>query len=155
LEYIEVYISERRKQANNMRLKMIAQTSGSIFAPTPKFSFKCQSTWEHAVFIIQSGRMRFLTAVNITWAYRYPWQLNALVKTFERLPSQIRLAALSYGHWLLFTGFGLWSALLDTTAVATPLSWSRRRRGKEVALLEQAWAKKMRRAFLNEELSEL
>ena len=42
--------------------------------------------------------MRFLTAVNITWAYRYPWQLNALVKTFERFPSQIRLAALLYGH---------------------------------------------------------
>jgi len=38
----------------------------------------------------------------------------------------------------LFTGFGLWPVLLDTTAVTPPLSWSSRRRGKKVARLEQA-----------------
>ena len=35
--------------------------------------------------------------------------------------------------------------------MAPPLSWSSRRKGKEVAMLEQ----KKGRAFLNEELSEL
>ena len=64
-----------------------------------EFSLPLQSSPSNAKAHKNMPRLiQFLTAVNITWAYRYPWQLNALVKTFERFPSQIRLAALLYGH---------------------------------------------------------